>query len=154
MPCAYSFDWNRLYLHERTVSKFVLSTLDVILNYSITREMYTTFIDQLKGIQCLSLLTPGGTSRLSCATAIFGIIEAAVYAAGSNVAPDHKDVEGAFTPEQDSRWPLSLNWSHVAGLMPLIVECATQNVKEVLESENPVLEVQYLLIFIVVTKLS
>lgn len=104
------------------------------------REMYATFVEHLQSIQCLSILlvTPEHKSELSCAAAIFGVIEASLHAAGATA--------DQTPPEQhhgmDSLPPLALNWSHVTGFLPLIGGCVTKWVKEILDFDPcPTLQV-------------
>ena len=108
--------------------------------------MYSFFIEHLQSIQSLSILmkTPEGQKELSCATAIIAVIEAAIHAAGA--AADQKAQASVFTPEEqhgiDSLPPLALNWSHVTGFLPLIGGCVSKWVKEIVESDNPTLQVR------------
>lgn len=107
--------------------------------------MHSFFIEHLQSIQSLSILvkTSEGKSELSCATAIFGIIEAAIYAFGA--AAVQKAQVTASTPEQycgiDSLPPLALNWSHVTGFLPLIGGCVTKWIRQIVDSSNPALQV-------------
>lgn len=102
--------------------------------------MYSTLIEQLQSIQCLSILmaTPEYQPELSCATAMFGVMEATMHAAGATA--DQTDPE--HRRENDSLPPLGLNWSHVTGLLPLIGGCLTKWVKEILDCDpSPTLQV-------------
>ena len=107
--------------------------------------MYSTFIEHLQSIQSLSILmtTPEEKSELSCAAAIFGIIQAAIYAAGATA--DQKAQVNVSTPEEhpgiDSLPPLPLNWSHVTGFLPLIVGCVAKWAKEIVDSGTATLQV-------------
>ena len=107
--------------------------------------MHSFFIEHLQSIQSLSILvkTSEGKSELSCATAIFGIIEAAIYASGA-VAVQKAQLTTS-TPEQycgiDSLPPLALNWSHVTGFLPLIGGCVTKWIKQIVDSSIPALQV-------------
>ena len=104
------------------------------------REMYSTLIEQLQSIQCLSILmaTPEYQPELSCAAAMFGVIEATLHAAGATA--DQTDPDQRH--KNDSLPPLALNWSHVTGLLPLIGGCLTKWVKEILDSDtSPTLQV-------------
>ena len=105
-----------------------------------SREMYSTLIEHLQSIQSLSILmaTPGYKPELSCAAAMFGVIEATMHAAGATA--------DQTAPEQhhgkDSLPPLALNWSHVTGFLPLIGGCLTKWVKEILACDpSPTLQV-------------
>lgn len=95
--------------------------------------MYSTFVEHLQSIQCLSMLMVAteDKSELSCAAAIFGVIEAAMHAAGATA--------DQTAPEQhhgkDSLPPLALNWSHVTGFLPLIGGCVSKWVKEILDCD-------------------
>lgn len=91
-------------------------------------------MEHLQSIQHLSIFakTPEERSELSCASAIFGIIEAVIYAAGT--AADQKaQVDVSSSEGQDGILPLALNWSHVTGFLPLIGGCVTKWIKEILE---------------------
>ena len=106
--------------------------------------MYSTFIEHLQSIQCLSILmvTPEYKPELSCAAAMFGVIEATMHAAGAAAGA----AADLTTPEQhhgkDSLPPLALNWSHVTGFLPLIGGCLTKWVKEILDCDpSPTLQV-------------
>ena len=107
--------------------------------------MYSFFIEHLQSIQSLSILvkTSEGKSELSCATAVIGIIEAAIYASGA--AAVQKAQVTASTPEKycgiDLSPPLALNWSHVTGFLPLIGGCVTKWIMEIVDSGNPALQV-------------
>ena len=114
------------------LSCFLVDTLSFTKPHSSFsfREMYSTFIEHLQSIQSLSIFmaTPEERLELSCAAAIFGIIEAAIHAAA--------EVVDQTVPEEhhgmDSLPPLALNWSHVTGFLPLIGGCVTKWVKEIL----------------------
>lgn len=102
--------------------------------------MYSTFIEHLQSIQCLSILmvTPEYKPELSCAAAMFGVIEATMHVAGASA--------DQTAPQQhhgkDSLPPLALNWSHVTGFLPLIGGCLTKWVKEILDRDpSPTLQV-------------
>ena len=102
--------------------------------------MYSTFVEHLQSIQCLSILMvmPEQKPELSCAAAIFGVIGAAIHAAGTTA--------DQTAPEQhhgkDSLPPLDLNWSHVTGFLPLIGGCVSKWVKEILDHDpSPILQV-------------
>jgi len=103
------------------------------LGCDAVREMYSTLIEHLQSIQCLSILmaTPEYKPELSCAAAMFGVIEAIMHAAGATA--------DQTAPEQhhgkDSLPPLALNWSHVTGFLPLIGGCFTKWVKEILNCD-------------------
>lgn len=107
--------------------------------------MYSFFIEHLQLMQSLSILpkTVEEKAELTCSTVIFGVIEAAIYAAGS--ATDQKIQENASSPERnlgtDSLPPLALNWSHVTGFLPLICGSVIKWMKEIMVCENQVLEV-------------
>ena len=107
--------------------------------------MYTAFIEHLQSVQSLSILAtmPEGKAELSCATAVFGVIEAAIYAASTSA--DHKAKGNASTTEEhhgiDSLPPLALNWSHVTGFLPLIGAIMTKWVKEIVDSDTTTLQV-------------
>ena len=107
--------------------------------------MYTAFIEHLQSVQSLSILAtmPEGKAELSCATAVFGVIEAAIYAASTSA--DHKAQGNASTTEEhhgiDSLPPLALNWSHVTGFLPLIGASMTKWVNEIVDSDTTTLQV-------------
>ena len=108
--------------------------------------MYTAFIEHLQSIQSLSILAakPEETSELACATAILGMVEAAIHAAGA--AADQKAQGNVSASEKhhgmDSLPPLALNWSHVTGFLPLIGGCVTKWVKEIADSNTTALQVK------------
>ena len=116
-----------------------------------SREMYSAFIEHLQSVQSLSIsvTTPEGKAEHSCATAVFGVIEAAIYAASTSA--DHKAQRNISTTEEhhgiDSLPPLALNWSHVTGFLPLIGGSVTKWVKEIVDSDTTTLQVhQYLIL--------
>jgi len=109
------------------------------LSCDAVREMYSTLIEQLQSIQCLSILmaTPEHQPEISCAAAMFGVMEATLHAAGATA--DQTDPEQRH--KKDSLPPLGLNWSHVTGLLPLIGGCLTKWVKEILDCDpSPTLQ--------------
>ena len=107
--------------------------------------MYSAFIEHLQSVQSLSILVtmPEGKAELSCATAVFGVIEAAIHAASTSA--DHKAQGNKSTTEEhhgiDSLPPLALNWSHVTGFLPLIGAIMTKWVKEIVDSDTTTLQV-------------
>ncbi|XP_029211731.2 RNA polymerase II-associated protein 1-like isoform X2 [Acropora millepora] len=104
------------------------------LGCDAVREMYPFFMEHLQSIQHLSIFakTPEEKSELCCASAIFGIVEAVIYAAGT--AADQKaQVDISSSEGQDGIPPLALNWSHVTGFLPLIGGCVTKWIKEIME---------------------
>lgn len=91
-------------------------------------------MEHLQSIQHLSIFakTPEEKSELYCASAIFDIVEAVIYAAGT--AADQKaQVDISSSEGQDGIPPLALNWSHVTGFLPLIGGCVTKWIKEIME---------------------
>ena len=106
-------------------------------NLSSRRELYSFFIEHMQAIQSLSIFakTPEERSELSCASAMFGLVEAVIYAAGTGT--DQKCQINVSEQEEDNRnvalASLLLNWSHVTGFLPLIVGCVTKWIKEILE---------------------
>ena len=107
--------------------------------------MYSTLIEHLQSIQCLSILmaTPEYKPELSCAAAMFGVIEATMHAAGATADQTaHEQHHG-----KDSLAPVALNWSHVTGFLPLIGGCLTKWVKEILDCDpSPTLQVCQIII--------
>ena len=117
----------------------------LLASFFYSREMYTAFIEHLQSVQSLSILatTPEGKAELSCATAVFGVIEAAIYAASTSA--DHEAQGNVSTTEEhhgiDSLPPLALNWSHVTGFLPLIGASMTKWVNEIVDSDTTTLQV-------------
>ncbi|XP_068681600.1 RNA polymerase II-associated protein 1-like isoform X1 [Montipora foliosa] len=107
------------------------------LGCDAVRELYSFFIEHMQAIQSLSIFakTPEERSELSCASAMFGLVEAVIYAAGTGT--DQKSQINVSEQEEDNRnvalASLLLNWSHVTGFLPLIGECVTKWSKEILE---------------------
>ena len=91
-------------------------------------------MEHLQSIQHLSIFakTPEEKSELCCASAIFGIVEAVIYAAGTS-ADQTAQVDISCSEGQDGIPPLALNWSHVTGFLPLIGGCVIKWIKEILE---------------------
>ena len=109
-------------------------------SHLFSREMYSTLMEHLQSIQCLSILMamPEYKPEFSCAAAMFGVIEATMHAAAATA--DQTALEQHHG--KDSLPPLALNWSHVTGFLPLIGGCLTKWVGEILACDpSPALQV-------------